>query len=106
MLSCFAASTIAACLPAARATAMAATPGSFQRVSGFTTMAGSIFRQELAAPSQGTPLRALPWGSLGARFGGRLLQVLLDFQPNSLDSHLELLEQRTELELQFRMLPD
>jgi hypothetical protein len=85
---------------------MAAIRGSLQRVSGCTTMAGSTFCQELAAPSEATPLRALPCGSLGPRLGGRLLQVLLDFQPNSLDSHLALLEQRSELKLQFRMLLD
>ena len=106
MLSRFAASTIAACVPAPRTTATAATRGSLQRVSRFTTMAGSIFCQELAAPSEGTSLRALPCSSLGRRFGGWLLQALLDFQPDSLDGNLALLKQRAELELQFRMLLD
>ena len=106
MLSRFAASTIAACVTATRTTATADTSGSLQRVSRFTIMAGSIFCPELAAPSEGTPLRALPCGSLKPWLGGRLLQVLLNFQPNSLDSLLALLEQRAELELQFRMLLD
>ena len=66
----------------------------------------SIFCQELAAPSEGTSLRALPCASLGRRFGGWLLQALLDFQPDSLDGNLALLKLRAELELQFRMLLD